>query len=116
MADSAAMNAPTPVPRLTRDTPLDRLGTRGRVMAAVLLVMLALFVLTGNQIVNIARQDANNALRVQAAAQLAALTQLAADAAIVDDHVGLRERLLPPVAQGNLLAIEYLATDGFSVR
>ncbi|MFN3716457.1 MAG: EAL domain-containing protein [Thiobacillus sp.] len=110
------MNAPTSNPRLTRNTLLDRIGTRGRVMTAVLLVMLTLFVLTGQQIVNIARQDANGALRVQAAAQLAALTQLAADAAIVDDHAGLRERLLQQVAKGNLLMVEYLATDGFSMR
>lgn len=85
-------------------------------MATVLLVMLALFVLAGQQIVSIAREDANSALRVQAQAQLAALTQLAADSAIVDDHAGLRERLLQPVTQGNLQYVEYLATDGFTLR
>lgn len=107
---------PSPAPRLARNTLLDKLGTRGRVMTAVLLVMLVLFVLTGQQIVSIARQDANTALRVQASAQLAALTQLTAHSARMDDRAGLRDRLLQPVAQGNLLYVEYLAIDGFTLR
>ncbi len=106
------MNAPAP----PRDPLLARFGTLGRITAAVTLVMLALLTLAAQQIVGIARQDADTALRVQAQGQLAALAQLAIDAVIVDDRAGLHERLLAPVTHGNLRLVEYVASDGFVLR
>lgn len=67
-------------------------------MGAVLVVMLILFVLAGQQILQIARQDADAALRVQSAAQLAALTQAVADSAIVGDYAAVRNQLKMPIA------------------
>jgi len=101
---------------LAYDTFFARLDTRGRVMVAVLLVMLVAFGLSGQQIVNIAREDADAALRVQASAQLAAMAQLTTDAVIDNDRVGLRERMMLPVSEGRLLFVEFVAADGSVLR
>ncbi len=101
---------------LGRPAPLDKFSTQSRVMGAVLLVMLALFILVGQQILQIVRHDADAALRVQASAQLAALTQAVTDSAILGDYPALRAQLRTPVAQGNLLYAEYVTPKGYSVR
>ncbi len=93
----------------------DRLSTQGRVVSAVLLILLVVFVVAGQQGLNIARQDADAALRVQASAQLAALSQVVADAAIAHDYSAMQTQLKTPVAQGNLLYAEYHAPNGYSV-
>lgn len=85
-------------------------------MGAVLLVMLALFILVGQQILQIVRHDADAALRVQASGQLAALTQAVADSAIMGDYAAVRAQLRTPIAQGNLLYAEYTTAKGFSLR
>ncbi len=102
--------------RLGRYAFLDKFSTQHRVTGAVLLVMLALFVLAGQQILQIARHDADAALRVQTSAQLAALTQAVADSAIVGDYAAVRAQLKTPIAQGNLLYVEYTAAHGYALR
>src|SRR3569832_2493586 len=79
-----------------------RLSTQGRVLGAALLVMLTVFVLAGQQALHIVRQDADAALRVQATAQLAALSPAVADPAIWQDYLAVRTRLRIPIDQGNL--------------
>ncbi|MEW6118706.1 MAG: EAL domain-containing protein [Pseudomonadota bacterium] len=95
---------------------LSGFGLRGRVMGAVLVVMLALLALAGQQILQVARQNGDTGLRVQAAAQLAALTQAVADSVIVGDYAAVRAQLKTPIAQGNLLYVEYTASNGFTLR
>ena len=93
-----------------------RLSTQGRVLGAALLVMLTVFVLAGQQALHIVRQDADAALRVQATAQLAALSQAVADPAIWQDYLAVRTRLRIPIDQGNLQLVEYVAPDGRVIR
>lgn len=93
-----------------------RLSTQGRVLGAALLVMLTVFVLAGQQALHIVRQDADAALRVQATAQLAALSQAVADPAIWQDYLAVRTRLRIPIDQGNLQHVEYVAPDGRVIR
>ncbi len=93
-----------------------RLSTQGRVMAALLLILAVVFVLAGQQALQIARQDADAALRVQATAQLAALSQAVADAVILHDDDALQAHLKTPIAQGNLRYVEYTAPSGFILR
>jgi diguanylate cyclase (GGDEF)-like protein/PAS domain S-box-containing protein len=95
---------------------LAHLSTQGRVMGAVLLVLAVVFALAGQQALQIARQDADAALRVQSAAQLAALSQTVIDSAILGDYNAVQTQLNTPVAQGNLLFVEYTAPNGFVLR
>jgi diguanylate cyclase (GGDEF)-like protein/PAS domain S-box-containing protein len=92
------------------------LSTKGRVMGALLLILVVVFVLAGQQALQIARQDADAALRVQASAQLAALSQAVSDMAILRDHNALQEHLKTPIAQGNLRYAEYTAPNGYVLR
>lgn len=92
-----------------------RLSTQGRVVSAVLLILLVVFAFAGQQGLNIARQHADAALRVQASAQLAALSQVVADAAVAHDYGALQAHLNTPAAQGNLLHAEYRAPNGYHV-
>lgn len=85
-------------------------------MGTLLLILLAVFVLAGQQALQIARQDADDALRVQASAQLAGLSQALADPAIVGDYIALQTLLKTPIAQGNLHYVEYTAPDGRVLR
>ncbi|WP_296642342.1 EAL domain-containing protein [Thiobacillus sp. 65-1402] len=98
--------------RLVQDLRPAYLSTQGRVMGAVLLILLAVFALAGRQALYIAHQDAGAALRVQASAQLAALSQAVADAASRGDYSAVQARLNIPIAQGNLQRVEYTAPDG----
>jgi len=92
------------------------LSTQGRVMGALLLVLVVVFVLAGQQALQIARQDADAALRVQASAQLAALSQAVSDSAILRDRTALQEHLKTPVSEGNLRYVEYIAPNGYVLR
>ena len=85
-------------------------------MGTLLLILIAMFVLAGQQALQIARQDADDALRMQASAQLAALSQAVADPAIVGDYIALQTLLKTPIAQGNLRYVEYTAPDGHVLR
>lgn len=116
-ADSPGMN-PTLLFRARRacDTLLERFGTQQRVMGAVLTVMLLLFAFAAQQVLSIARHDADAALRVQSAAQLAALEQAVADSVIVGDYAAVRTRLKATIAQGNLRHAEYVAANGYTLR
>jgi diguanylate cyclase (GGDEF)-like protein/PAS domain S-box-containing protein len=92
------------------------LSTQGRIMGALLLVLVVVFVLAGQQALQIARNDADAALRVQASAQLAALAQAVSDAAILRDHTALQAHLKAPVVQGNLRYAEFTAPNGYVLR
>ncbi|MBU1396556.1 MAG: EAL domain-containing protein [Gammaproteobacteria bacterium] len=85
-------------------------------MGMLLLTLIAVFVLAGQQALHIARQDADAALRVQASAQLAVLSQAVADSAIVGDYIALQAHLKTPIAQGNLRHVEYTAPNGYVLR
>ena len=85
-------------------------------MGAILLVLMVVFALAGQQALQIARQDADDALRVQASAQLAALSQAVTDLAIMGDYNAVQMQLKIPVAQGNLLVVEYTAPNGFTLH
>ncbi|MHB1187129.1 EAL domain-containing protein [Thiobacillus sp.] len=92
------------------------LGTQGRIMSALLVILLAVLVLAGQQALQIARQDADAALRVQATAQLAALSQAVADSAILRDYNALQAQLKTPIAHGNLQYVEYTTPQGYVLR
>jgi len=102
--------------RLVQALRLTQLGTQGRVMGALLLILLAALILAGQQALQIARQDADAALRIQAAAQLAVLSQAVADSAILRDYNALQAHLKIPVAQGNLRYVEYTTPNGYVLR
>lgn len=107
---------PSPFARLAHALRPARLSTHDRVMGAVLLVLAVVLGLAGQQALRIARQDADAALHVQAAAQLAALSQTVADAAVRRDYAGVRTQLRTPIEQGNLRYVEYVAPDGRRLR
>jgi diguanylate cyclase (GGDEF)-like protein/PAS domain S-box-containing protein len=92
------------------------LSTQGRVLGASLLVLATVFVLAGQQALHIVRQDADAALRVQASAQLAALSQVVAVSAIRHDYPAVQAQLRIPIDQGNLRQVEYTAPDGRILR
>lgn len=110
------MNAHPPQARLGRPALLEKLGIQGRVLGATFVAGLLLALLAGQQLLALARHDADNALRVQAAAQLAALAQGVADAAAAGDHTGVRAQLKTPIAQGNVSYAEYRPADGPALR
>lgn len=103
-------------PHLAQNLRLAHLSTQARVMGTLLLILIAAFVLAGQQALQIARQDADAALRVQSSAQLAALSQAVADSAIVGDYAALQTQLKTPIAQGNLHFVEYTAPNGYVLR
>jgi diguanylate cyclase (GGDEF)-like protein/PAS domain S-box-containing protein len=85
-------------------------------MGTLLLILIAVFVVAGQQALHIARQNADAALRAQASAQLAVLSQAVADSAIVSDFIALQAQLKNPIAQGNLRYVEYTAPNGYVLR
>ena len=85
-------------------------------MGALLLILLAVLALAAQQALQIVRHDADSALRVQAAAQLAALSQTVADAAILRDYNALQAQLRTPIVQGNLQYVEYTTSHGYVLR
>lgn len=85
-------------------------------MGALLLILLAVFVLAGQQALQIARHDADAALHVQASAQLAVLSQAVADSAIVGDYITLQTQLKTSIAQSNLRYAEYTAPNGYTLH
>ncbi|PKO73709.1 MAG: PAS domain S-box protein, partial [Betaproteobacteria bacterium HGW-Betaproteobacteria-17] len=85
-------------------------------MGTLLLILIAVLVLAGQQALHIARQDADAALRAQASAQLAVLSQALADSAIAGDFIVLQAQLKNPIAQGNLRYVEYTAPNGHVLR
>jgi len=85
-------------------------------MGALLLILIAMLILAGQQALQIARHDANAALRVQASAQLAALAQAVAGPAILRDYPALQAQLKIPVSQGALRYVEYTAPNGYALR
>ena len=85
-------------------------------MGALLLILIAMLILAGQQALQIARHDANAALRVQASAQLAALSQAVAGPAILRDYPALQAQLKIPVSQGALRYVEYTAPNGYALR
>ena len=108
---------PTPLyARLVQSLRLAHLSTQARIMSTLLLILIAAFTLAGQQALQIARQDADDALRVQASAQLAALSQTVADSAIAGDYIALQAQLKTPVVQGNLRYAEYTAPNGYVLR
>ncbi len=107
---------PIPFARLVHALRPAHLSTQGRVTGATLLVLIAVFALAGQQALHIAREDADAALRVQASAQLAALSQAVADAAVRRDLPAIQAHLRIPITQGNLRYVEYTAPDGRVLR
>ncbi len=105
-----------PLDRIVNALRPARLSIQGRVLGAALIVMLTVFVLAGQQALHIVRQDADAALRVQATAQLAALSQAVADPARHSDYPAVWARLRIPIDQGNLQQVEYVAPNGRVLR
>ncbi len=95
---------------------LGGLSAQARVMGAVLMALTVVLLLAGHQALSIARQDADAALRVQSAAQLAALSQVATEAAARHDARTLRAQLQTPISQGNLAYVEFASPDGQVLR
>ena len=85
-------------------------------MGTVLLILLLVFPLAGQQALLIARQNANAALQQKAAAHLAVLSQSIADAVIIRDDRAIQTQLKIQTAQGNLLFAQYTAPDGHILR
>ena len=85
-------------------------------MSAGLIILLGVLGLAVQQAMSIARQDAGAAMKVQASAQLAALSQVVTDAAIVHDYTTVHAHLKSPVNQGHLLLAEYVSPSGLTFR
>ena len=85
-------------------------------MGAGLVILLGVLALAGQQALQIGRQDASAALQIQASAQLAALSHVVTDAAIMHDYSAVQAQLKTPVEQGNLLLAEYTAPNGHTLR
>lgn len=101
--------------RLQRMNPTG-LSAQGRIMGAGLVILLGVLALAGQQALQIGRQNASAALQVQASVQLAALSQVVTDAAILRDYSAVQAHLKIPVEQGNLLLAEYTAPNGHTLR
>lgn len=110
------LHPPALLTRLVHTLHPARLSTQGRVTGATLFILGAVLVLAGQQALSIARQDADAALRVQATAQLAALSQAVADSAIRGDLPAVQANLRIPITQGNLRYVEYTTPDGRILR
>ncbi len=104
-----------PAPRFSRLVQNLRpapLSTQGRVMGALMLILLAVLALAGQQALQIARQDANDSLQIQASAQLDALSKTVADSAILSDYQALQAQLKTQIALGNLRYVEFTTPHG----
>lgn len=117
-ADSSRMRPrlPPSLARLAHALRPAHLSTQSRVAGTILIALIAVFALAGQQALHIARKDADAALRVQATAQLAALSQAVAGPAMRGDYAVVRTRLRIPLDQGNLRQVEYTAPDGRVLR
>ena len=93
-----------------------RLSAQGRILSAGLVILAGVLVLIVHQAAVIARQDAGEALEIQATAQLAALAQVVTDAAIARDYSAAHAHLQIPVEQGHLLMAEFVAPNGMVFR
>ncbi|MFP5506540.1 MAG: EAL domain-containing protein [Gammaproteobacteria bacterium] len=112
------MRAHTPLrlPTLLHGLRPTRLSTQGRVVGALLLVLLVAFVLAGQLALHIARKDADAALRSQAATQLALLSQAVTDSAVLRDHTGIQAQLTLAVEHDTLRYAIFRAPDGPLLR
>ncbi len=102
--------------RLGQSVRLLHLSTQGRIMGAVLLILLLAFPLAGQQALHIARQNADTVLQQQATVQLTILAKSVADAAILRDYDTIQAQLKIQAMQGNLLFAEYVAPSGLTLR
>ncbi|MDP2265381.1 MAG: EAL domain-containing protein [Thiobacillus sp.] len=93
-----------------------RLSAQGRIMGAGLVTLLGVLALAGQQALQIGRQHAGAALQIQASSQLAALSQVVTDAAILRDYSAVQAHLKIPVEEGHLLLAEYTAPNGHALR
>lgn len=107
--------APSRIARRFQSLKLSRLSVQGRIMGAGWVVLLGVLALTGQQALQIARHDASAALKIQASAQLAALSQVVTDAAVAHDYSAVKAHLKRPVEAGNLLLAEYTAPNGHTL-
>jgi len=85
-------------------------------MGALLLVLLGVLLLAGQLALQIARQDADAALRAHTATQLALLSRAVADSASLRDYQGLQLQLKIQLTQGDLQSVEYTAPSGLTLR
>ncbi len=85
---------------------------RCRVMSTVMVVLLGVFLLSAWQALRVAHRDAEAMLFGQSSAQLAALQNTLADAAIVEDYNAIRERLKGFAAKGDVLEAAFIDTEG----
>ena len=104
------------LPLFLHDLHPSRLSTQGRVVGALLLVLLLAFVLAGQLALHIARKDADAALHSQAATQLALLSQAVTDSAVLRDHTGIRTQLARAVEHDTLRYAIFRAPDGRILR
>ncbi len=93
-----------------------RLSTQGRVVGALLLVLLVAFVLAGKLALQIARTDADEALRVQTDTQFALLARALVDRAVLNDTVGLQTDLAAALERDTLQYAAFTARDGRVTR
>ena len=82
----------------------------------LLLVLTAVFLLAGQQALQIAREDADTALSAQTSAQLVALSHAVTEAVNAGDYNRLQAQFTLPLSLGNLKYIEYTAPDGQVLR
>ncbi len=85
-------------------------------LGTVLLILLVVFPLAGQQALHIARQDADTTLQQQATVHLAMLAQSVTDAAILHDYAAIQAQLKIQTVQGDLLFAEYVAPNGDTLR
>lgn len=85
-------------------------------MGTVLLVLAIAFGLATQQTLHIARQDAEAALRQQAAAQISSLSHGVMDAAVLRDYKALQTHIKDYARQGGLPYVAYDAPNGIALR
>ena len=102
--------------RLLQGLHPSRLSTQGRVVGALLLVLLTVFMLAGQLALQIARKDADEALRGQADTQLALLARALIDRAVLNDPAGIQAELALALQRETLQYAAYIAPDGRTLR
>lgn len=102
--------------RLLQSLHPSHLSTQGRVVGALLLVLLTVFLLAGQLALHIARKNADEALRVQADTQLALLARALIDRAVLNDPAGIQAELALALQRETLQYAAYLAPDGRVLR
>jgi diguanylate cyclase (GGDEF)-like protein/PAS domain S-box-containing protein len=91
------------------------LGARVRVAGAFVLVLVPMLLLATQQTLQLARQNAEAALRLQADAALGTLSGLAAEAAVARDYRALEARIGEDVEAGRLRSATFSGADGLTV-